>query len=563
VTLTDVQTGSRTATRGADVLLDVLSDWGVDRIFICPGSTEAAFLDATLDRPDIELVLTTHEAVSVAAADGYARARGRPAVVYLHTHLGLANGVPHLSCAHRDASPVVILCGLKSTRLQGESGFTTTADIRGLARQHVKSDWQALRGDAIATDVTQALRTAAIAPAGPTFLALAQDLLEAEVDGARPDAAGFRVPARTRVDPEAIATAAARLASAQRPLIVAGAEIARSGAVAELALVAERLNAPVVTEDGLSITTTAFGADHPNFAGRLGPALEAAGEADLIFLAGARTPVVFEAKLPRSLPAATPLVHLSADASDVARLNPTAVPLVGDARLGLTDLLAALEERPDAPGREFLERSVDAYRAELAGAQDRAERNADAVPIPVEALMHRLARTLEPGDALVDDSVSSRAALETHAVARPGISYFATSGGSLGWGMAAALGISLADPGRRVVAVTGDGSFQFGVPALWTAVRYGIPVTYVIVNNSSYAAVKAALHRFGGQAVERGVYPATGIEGPRIDSIASGFGALGRRVERMDELDPALAEAAANDGPAVVEVMTNPEDIGN
>src|SRR5215210_3357475 len=128
------------ATRSAAVaIFEVLRAWEIDRVFICPGSTEAAFLDASLDQSGVELVTTTHEAITVSMADGYARMTGRPAIAYVHTHLGLANGLAHLSCAQLGHSPVVVVTGLKATALHGAaSGFTTTSDVSALPRQFVK-----------------------------------------------------------------------------------------------------------------------------------------------------------------------------------------------------------------------------------------------------------------------------------------------------------------------------------------------------------------------------------------------------------------------------------------
>lgn len=524
--------------------MDVLRDWGVARVFICPGSTEAGFLDATIDAPDLELVLTTHESIAVAAADGHARADGRPAVVYLHTHVGLANGLAHLSCAQLEHSPVVVLNGLKSTRLQAAGGFTTMPDVRALARPFVKWNWQTLRADAIAADLTRALRTAATAPRGPAYLALPQDLLEAEADGrAGPPAATDGIAARTRPDPEAVRAATERLSAAERPLIVAGAELTDPDGLVELA---ERLQAPVVAEDRRTIAAAPFPRDNPNFAGVLAPVPAGELAPDVILLAGARVPIAFEAHLPPSLPPGALVIQIASDPAEAARLRPPALSLVGDANLGVADLLAAGAPRADS---SFLARARARYDAALA--------EADASRVGVPALMHRLAGALRPGDLVVDDAVTSSAELITHVLARPDVGYLRTAGGSLGWGMGAAVGAGLARPDRRTVAVIGDGVFQFGIQALWTAVRHRVPVTFVVVNNASYGAVKAALQRFGGRAVEEGRFPGSDLAGPSIAVIASGFGAPGHRVERLGDLDHAIAAAAQHAGPAVVEVMTD------
>lgn len=133
-----------TRRSAGDAVVETLLAWGLRHVFICPGSTEAAFLDATLDHPDLEVVLTPHEAIAVSAADGYARATGDPAVAYLHTPLGLANGLGHLDAARLARSPVVVLTELKPAAIQAHEGFTSIPSTGRLAEPFVKWQWQSL-----------------------------------------------------------------------------------------------------------------------------------------------------------------------------------------------------------------------------------------------------------------------------------------------------------------------------------------------------------------------------------------------------------------------------------
>jgi benzoylformate decarboxylase len=130
--------------------------------------------------------------------------------------------------------------------------------------------------------------------------------------------------------------------------------------------------------------------------------------------------------------------------------------------------------------------------------------------------------------------------------------------GSLGWGMGAALGVAMAEPAHRVVCLLGDGSFQFGLPALWTAARAGVPVTFVVLNNRTYSAVASALSRFDGAAAEQDRWPGTDITGLDIAAAARAFGVPARQVAGTDGLADALAGALTAPGPTVVEVLTGP-----
>src|SRR5690606_29793711 len=221
--------GLRSKGTAAWAMLETLCAWGVDRIFVCPGSTEAAFLNASLAFPQIELVMGTHESAVLAAADGYARATGRPAVAYLHANVGLVNALGSLYTAQLARVPLVVLNGLKSRQVQASGGFTTSDYMRDYVRQHVKRAWSSLESAAIPQEVDRALALAASPPEGPVWLGLAQDLLEGEAEA--PATIGPRgYPSGYAPDPEAVAAAAALLREARAPLLVAGGEVARRGA---------------------------------------------------------------------------------------------------------------------------------------------------------------------------------------------------------------------------------------------------------------------------------------------------------------------------------------------
>lgn len=556
------------APNGAHAILETLRRWGVTQVFICPGSTEAPFLDASMDYPDIELVLTTHESAAVSMADGFARATGRPGVVYLHTNVGLTNGLANLYSADVAGSPVVVLTGLKSTRIQNRRGFTTSPYMRDLVRPYCRWDWHSLDAEAVAEDLDRALMFATSTPTGPTYLGLAQDLLQTDSPVPIPKLnreAGDGYSGRSRPDDRDLLRAAEALAEASRPIIVAGGEVAKANGLPALLALAERLSAPVLVEDRRTLEVATFPMDHPQYAGAYRPDDPTVQEADLILLAGARTFIEFEPAATSPIPAHATLIHLHPHAGEVARLYPTHLGLVGDASLGLEALAAALPSSdPAVEGarKEFLGRAVNRTVEHDAKMVRLAEELRDHHPIAVPALMHELSLNLRPGTVVVADAVTSEPMLMTYVKQREVADYHTTAAGALGWGMGAAVGIKLGRPDRDVVAVLGDGVFQFGIQALWTAVDQGTDVTFLVVNNRAYAAVRSALYRFGGRAARSEDYPASNISGPRIDAIAMGYGLHAERVEKLDELSGALDRAWQAAGPALIEVLTDPDDIG-
>ena len=529
----------------ADALLDVVTGWGVDKIFSCPGSTEAAVLDAIMDRDDVELVLTTHEATAVSMADGLSRATRAPSVAYLHANGGLTNGLANLCAAQLAYSPVVLLNGMKPRSIQGRAGFTTARSMRDFVSQYVKSDWQSLSSEAIPEDVNRAFRTAVTEPAGPVWVGLSQDLLEGQSEIAPPDVDRFAFDSRTVPSDAAVSAAAELISAARRPVFVAGSEVARAGGVDDLVKLSELLGAAVLHEDRRSLERPGFPTDHPHFRGQYEPNHPVVRAADLLVFLGARLFNEFEPPKVSQMPPGVPVIHSHTDPQHVAAIHGVDVGLVGDQLLLLQALTARLA---GAPGP----RDVPAGGPTA----DRAEPAEGTSPLKAMDVVDALTESLR-GAVLVGDATTAGGVLQQRAHQHTGEDYFVSTSGSLGWGMGAALGIKLGLPERRVAAVLGDGVFQFGVQALWTAARRNIPVTYVVINNQRYAAVGAALQRYGGRAAQRGEYPGTDIAGVDIAQVSTGFGVPGQRVHTLAELREALDAARGVDHPVLVEVMTD------
>lgn len=527
----------------ADAVLETLLAWNIRRVFICPGSTEASFLDATLRHPEFEVVLTTHESVTVAMADGYARATGEPAVAYVHTHLGLANSLAHLDAARLAYSPVIVLNGLKPTLVQSHGGFTSLPGTGELARPFVKRHWQSLLPESIPEDLTQALRLATAEPTGPVWLGLTQDLCEAPCSAPVPEPARHQV--RTKVVPADLRPVADLLSQARQPVLVAGAEAGRHDATADLLRLAERTGALVCNEDNRAFQAPAFPTGHPRFAGLYSPANPAVRDCDVLMFLGCRCFVEFEPATSALVPPGATVVQTHVDAAELARVQGVDIAVVGDEATiarGLLDLLprrcAPAPVNPGPPAQP---------------AQSR-----DVVTVPDVAAA--LAEAIDEDTTVIEDSTTSETTLLHTLPQHSPRSLVTSASGSLGWGMGAALGYQLGAPSRHVVAVLGDGVFQFGPQALWVAARYHIPVTYLVINNRSYAAVAAALRRYDGVAERTGVYPGKDIAGVDIAAVARGFGLPAQRLESAADIPAAIRKYRGE--PALLEIHTDPDDLG-
>ncbi len=229
------------------------------------------------------------------------------------------------------------------------------------------------------------------------------------------------------------------------------------------------------------------------------------------------------------------MIHSHPDVRQIGRIHGIDVGLVGDQRLLLDDLAALLADVSARPPRRPTAAAAPAQAATpgisatpVTTPAVGAEPATGCVsPVDAVAAIAECSR----GGVVVSDATTAGGLLQAATEHQGSDDYFATASGSLGWGAGAALGIKLGLPERRVIAVLGDGVFQFGLPALWTAMRYRIPVSYVVLNNQRYAAVRSALRRFGGRAVERNEFPGTDLSGPNIAQIAAGFGLASTRVE--------------------------------
>lgn len=547
---------------GAHAIFEILRDWNVDVLFTCPGSTEAAVLDASPEYPDVRVILASHEGVAVAAADAYARVTGRPAIAYLHANVGLANGIAHLTNAANARSPLVILNGLKSTAIANRDGFTSSPFQQDFVRQLVKRSRVALSTAGIPGDLTRTLQAAVEEPAGPAFLGLPQDLVEASLGEPLPAERRRRFTARRRPDPHDVAAAAKRLASARALTIVAGSEIAfDAGAHAALTALAELLQAPVLIEDRRTLAAAAIHGDHPSFAGTYAPAHPAVAGADVLLYAGMASFVEFEEQRGPFQPENAQIVQLCSDPAQLGKLADVDVGLAANAELGLHDLYAALGTVTSEARAAHRRAALDAHRNAVDARRAAMRARYAAAPIHPEVLAEALNELLPRDCFVINDAVTSGGYVVEALVPGAARELLASAGGSLGWGMGAAIGVQLARPQARVVTVTGDGSFQFGLQALFTAQQLRLPVTCIVIDNAAYAAVRAAMKRYR-KGEPGGTYPASDMRGPDIAAIARGFGAFGETVARIADLSGALERAFSADGPSVVVVKTDPEHTG-
>ncbi|SDP20736.1 benzoylformate decarboxylase [Streptomyces sp. cf386] len=536
-------------SRPALALLDILRGEGVDRVFGNPGTTELPFLAALSETEDApEYVLGVHEGSVVSMADGYARGTGRPAFVSLHIAAGLANGLIGLLNARRSRTPLVVMAGQQDRRHLQQDPMLS-GDLTALAAPAVKATYDIQHARDLPLALRRAFALAVRPPAGPVFLSVPMDLLgeatETEVPARTPAPAPGPAPGLER--------AALLLGDAARPAIVAGDGVGREDALGALVRTAEACGATVHLQpmaDCLNFPTT-----HPLYAGMLAPRHDAIRTAlaahDTVLIAGAHAFTPHHYTPGPALPPGLTVVQLDSDPDEIGRNFPVDTGLVGALAPSLHRLAALLRDRvTDHTAKARILRAGERHAADRDRAESAARAAYSKAPLAPWAAAHAVARGLPPDAVVVEEAITVGLLLRRLVrLDRPG-SYTHTVGGGLGWGIGAAVGRALAEPGRPVVAVLGDGCTMFGLQGLWSAARQAAPVLYVVMNNGAYRTLQDTYDAMGGQ----GICPGTEL-GPLDFAQAAGFfGVDATRAESATHLRELVAHAGALTRPLLVDV---------
>jgi benzoylformate decarboxylase len=543
--------------RGRQVLMESLVAHGVEFIFGNPGTTESPLIDSLQGYPALKYVTALHEGVALGAATYYAAASGKVAAVNVHVAPGLGNALGMLYSAYKANAPLLVTAGQQDTRMRLRDPLLSH-DLVDMAAPVTKWSAQVERADEMGPLLRRALKVATDAPSGPVFVALPIDVMEQETEV--PPAAPSRLHRATRPAPAGLAELAALLAASKRPVVVAGDDVARSGAHGELVRLAERTGAAVWFE-GLR-QQASFPTGHPN--ARSGLPFDAAGVraalagADLVLLVGGPffEEVWFSAGEP--FPDGALIAQIEEAPERLAYNFPLRCGLLG----ALAPTLAALVEAlPTAtPAAAARNAELKALKAqESAAHQARLQKAWDRRPMAMARAMAEIRRAT-PADAIVvDETITATLDLaRSFDFERPG-DYFSGRGGGIGQGLAGALGVKLAYPARPVVAISGDGSAMYSIQALWTAAHHELPIVFVILANREYRVLKHNLdiyrQRFG--ALSNRGYPKMDLVTPDLDFVemARGMGVAGERIDNPDELGPAVERAFASNRPQLIEAV--------
>jgi len=542
---------------GRSAFIELLKSEGVEQMFGNPGTTELPIMHALTDHPDMGYVLGLQESIVVAMADGYTRASGKLSACNVHVAPGLGNAIGAIFTAFNTGTPMIVTAG-QQEQGHGLMEPLLYAPLVPIAAPVVK--W--------ATEVTQladlprimrrAAKVAMTAPTGPVFISLPGDILNQF--GAIDLGASTRVDTATRPSDAALERLAKRLLAADKPVILAGHEIVASDAFEEAAALADALGAPVYQQT--VVTGAHFPSEHPLFLGQLSreqKRVRALLEPyDTLICIGSdvlRMSVYSEVD---PLPPHTKVVQLGLRDWELGKNYPAEIAIRAD----LKETLAALNPRIVALGGAERKQRAEAARTALAGKNWSAARQAlrlavaakaSAKPIDPDWLMMRLCDLLPKDAIVVDEGVTTAGKLNACFPYRDRYSYFGNVSGGIGWGISAAVGVQLAQPSRRVVAILGDGSSMYSIQALWSAANQKLPVVFVLCNNGGYRIIKQRLKLFHGNDKFIGM----DFKDPAIDAsaIARGFGMKAHRIEEAADFEGRFKEALAASEPTLLEVV--------
>jgi acetolactate synthase-1/2/3 large subunit len=538
--------------KGAEAIVKALEKEGVEVIFGIPGGASIPVYDVLYDS-NIRHILTRHEQGAAHAADGYARASGRVGVCSATSGPGATNLTTGLVNAHMDSSPVVALTGQVATVFLGKDAFQE-ADTIGITMPHTKHNFQLRSVEEIPYVIKNAFMIAKSGRPGPVLIDMPKDVQEKEGDIKFPnkvDITGYRPTLKGH--PRQIKKAAELLLNAERPIMLAGGGVIHANASKELKQLAELLLAPVATT---LMGKGAFPETHPLALGMIGMhgrkvANYAINDADVLLAVGCRFSDRTTGLVSCFAPEAT-IIHIDIDPAEIGKNVHAHLPVVGDAKYVLRDLLKFIKEKIKKKRETGWVKKIKEYKREFQPKMDY-----DDVPLKPQRVIKEIMDTLREDDIVVTE-VGQCQMWAAHYLSRTKPRTFISSGGlgTMGFGFPASMGVKVAEPDKNVIDIAGDGSFLMNCQELATVVENNIPVVAAVLDNHYLGMVRQWQELFYNRR-----YSAVDL-GYKTDfvKLAQAFGARGIRVEKPGEIEPAVREAFESQHPTVIDIIVNPEE---
>ncbi len=545
---------------GAEILIESLIDEGVDTIFGYPGGAVLPIYDVLFKfKGPLKHILVRHEQGAVHMADGYARSTGKAGVVLVTSGPGATNTVTGIATAYMDSVPVVVFTGQVPTALIGNDAFQE-ADIVGITRPCTKHNYLVKDIKDLARIVKEAFYIAQTGRPGPVLVDLPKDVLTAraeyvkpekvELPGYQPTYRGHRMQIKKAIN---------LILGSERPVIYAGGGVISANAAAELKKFAKTLNIPVTTTlMGLG----GFPGDDPLFMGMLGmhgtyTANMAVTNTDCLIAIGSRFDDRVTGKLDEFAPFAK-IIHIDIDPTSISKNVVVDIPIVGDVRNVLKDMLDAIPTGTKLSG----------YKKRLKGWHKQIKEWMKTHPLTVEQprsgrikpqyVVERL-YALTGGDAIITTEVGQNQmwAAQFFKFKKPRTLLTSGGLGTMGYGFPAAIGAQIANPDKLVIDIAGDGSIQMNIQEMATAVQYRLPVKVAILNNRFLGMVRQWQELFFNKRYSHSCLGKM----PDFVKLAEAYGGVGFRAEKVSDVDKVIKEALkVKDRPVLMDFVVDPKE---
>jgi len=548
-------------TGNQKIIEQFLAD-GMDHMFGNPGTVEQGFLDAVEEYPEMKYILTLQESIAVMTADGYARATQKPTLVQLHSSPGIGNAVGALYQAKRGHAPLVVIGSDAGTKYMNMDAQMAN-DLVGMMAPVTKYSTMVLSSKSLLRTLRRAIKIAATPPMGPVYVCLPMDILD-EIN--EEEVFPTHIPS-TRIlpSPELIREIADTLLAAEKPMIFVGDGVAYSGALPELTKVAELLGAEVY---GVEFGDLVMDNSHPLYQGTTGhmfgsysKPITSKGDVNLI-LGTYMVPEVFPDLEDIYAPDAK-VIHIDLNAYEIAKNHRVDIGVVSDPKSSLEALFELLNKEITPAQKEAAAKRIqqisDLKAKKLADDLENDEKQKGKSPLQMSQFASVLAAKLPADTIIFDEALTSSPAITRHIIPKVAGNYFVTRGGSLGVGFPGAIGAKLANPDNTVIGFSGDGGSMYTIQALWSAVRHNAGAKFVVCNNGSYKLLQLNIDVYWQEReVPRHEHPLSfdlSYPAIRFDLLAQSLGVDSVRVEKEEDIAPAIERMFADDKPFLIDLV--------